>query len=457
MNDLDLPVDNASIDDLEQLTPAEYNPRMISGHDFKSLVDSIGKFGDMSGLVFNRRTGNIVGGHQRREAYLKLGGKITITQTLDGPSSSGTVAYGHVLIGDERFVYRVVDWDLGKEKIANIAANRIQGEWDDDKLAQLLYSIKDDINLPETGFTAKEITEVLATVMDVGEDDADLTPPDEGQETTKFGDIFDLGGSHRLMCGDSTDPGMVRDLMDGQKAHVVFTDPPYNVDYMGGERIDWGRKGARKILNDKMKTNEFYDFLSKICKNLLDNCDGAIYICMGGSELHTLHKAFTDNGGHWQTYIIWGKQRFVPGRRDYQNQYEFAMYGFSEEEAKKFDDPDMQTDSTPILYGWSKHEWYGGRKQGDLWLIERPAVSPHHPTEKPVTLSARAIRNSSKRGEIVLDLFAGSGSTLVASEQLERKCFTMELDPRYCDVIIRRWEHLTGKKAKLIKNVGGKK
>ncbi len=443
------------MDNLKTLTPAEYNPRSISDHDFKSLVDSIGKFGDMSGLVFNRRSGNVVGGHQRREAYLKLGGKITITETLKKPSSSGTIAYGHVLIGDEQFVYRVVDWPDEKERLANLAANRIQGEWDDDKLAQLLYSMKDEVDLPDSGFTVNEITEVLATVMDVGEDDADLTPPSPENTKTKLGDIYDLGGVHRLMCADATVADNVSALMDGKEARMVFTDPPYNVDYSGGMGGDGKRHNRRKILNDKMESSAFYTFLFSVCKNLLAVCGGGFYICMSSSELHTLHRAFEDNGGHWQTYIIWAKHAFTLSRSDYQHQFEPVMYGLSEEEAKKADaDQDKTYDSLPVMYGWGKyHGWYGGRKQGDVWLIDRPTKSPNHPTEKPVTLCARAIRNSSRVGEIVLDVFGGAGSTLIAADGLQRRCFMMELDPAYCDVIIRRWEHMTGKKAKLIKNV----
>lgn len=261
------------------------------------------------------------------------------------------------------------------------------------------------------------------------------------------------------MCGDSTDSTMVLELMDGKDAHMVFTDPPYNVDYSGGMGGDGTQHKRRKILNDKMSASDFYNFLFAVCKNMLEVCDGGFYICMSSSELHTLHRAFEDNGGHWQTYIIWAKHAFTLSRSDYQHQFEPIMYGLSESEAKKADeDQDKTYDALPIMYGWNKyHGWYGGRKQGDVWLIERPTKSPNHPTEKPVTLCARAIRNSSRRGEIVLDLFGGSGSTMVAADGLQRKCYTMEMDPRYCDVIIRRWEHLTGKKAKLIKNVGGSK
>lgn len=443
------------MDDLKSLLPAEYNPRTMSGHDAKALLDSIGKFGDMGGVVFNRRSGRLVGGHQRREVFIKKNGRIEITEGPNDPNEVGTVARGYVVIGTEKFTYRVVDWDEHKEKLANLAANRIQGDWDDEKLAALIYELKDEVDLPDTGFTINEITEILASVMDVGDDDADLTPPEKGSEKARLGDIYQLG-DHRLMCGDVTVPAALDALMGNEEAEMVFTDPPYNVDYTGGVN----RKGIKtvrsKILNDKQTAQDFYNFLFSVCKNLLAHTKGAFYICMGNSQLHTLNRAFVENGGHWSTYIIWAKHSFALSRSDYQHQFEPIMYGLSEAEAKAADEaPEGQYDGTPIMYGWNRHQWYGGRKQGDVWLIERPAKSPHHPTEKPVTLCARAIRNSSQRGQIVLDTFGGSGSTLVAAHQLQRRCYMMELDPRYCDVIIRRWEALTGQKAQLIKNVGG--
>jgi DNA modification methylase len=428
----------------------------MSGHDAKALLDSIGKFGDMGGVVFNRRSSRLVGGHQRREIFIKKSGKVEITETLDEPNEVGTVARGYIVIGTERFSYRVVDWDETKEKLANLAANRIQGDWDDDKLAQLIYSLRDDAQLPDTGFTINEVNEILATVMDVGEDDADLTPPAPESVITKPGDMWQLG-DHRLLCGDATHAASYDALMDGQEAEMVFTDPPYNVAYTGGMGGDGKQHRRKAIKNDKMEAQQFYNFMFDVCKELLRNCRGAFYICMSSSELHTLHRAFTENGGHWQTYIIWAKNTFTLSRSDYQHQYEPIMYGLSEEEAAAADSaPDSQLSATPILYGWKdKHSWYGGRKQGDVWLIDRPSKSPEHPTMKPVTLCARAIRNSSHRRKIVLDPFLGSGSTLVAAEQLQRICYGMELEPAYCDVIIRRWEHLTGKKATLIKNIGG--
>ena len=441
------------MDDLAKLQAAEYNPRRISGHDFTGLVDAIGKFGDMEGLVFNRRSGRIVGGHQRKEAYQKKGGHIEITETLDEPNEVGTVARGYVTIGTEKFSYRVVDWPEEKEKLANMATNRLQGEWDDDKLAELIYSIKDNPDLPDAGFTVQEVTQILAGIMDTGEDeDADLTPPEPNAVRTLLGDLYQLG-DNRLLCGDATNAADVAALMGGAKAAMVFTDPPYNVDYKGSAGQEAAGKKRKGIANDKQRADDFYGFLFHVCQQLLQHTKGAFYICMSSSELHTLHRAFTENGGHWQTYIIWAKHHFVMGRRDYQSQFEPVLYGLSEDDAASFNDSDRQVDSLPILYGYNKHHWYGGRKQGDVWMIDRPTRSPDHPTEKPLALPARAIRNSSALGEIVLDVFGGSGSTLIAAHQLQRRCYMMELDPRYCDVIIRRWEHLTGQKAELVKNI----
>lgn len=440
------------MDKLSDLKPAAYNPRRISQTDAEALARSIGGFGDLGGLVFNRRSGNIVGGHQRKEEYQSLGGEIEITERFEKPNSVGTVARGYVVIKDEKFSYRVVDWSEEKERLANLAANRVQGEWDDDKLAKLIYELKDDPQLNLSGFTDKEITEILASVSDVGQDDADLTPPAPEDTITKDGDLWELG-DHRLLCGDSRSIEDFAALMDGKKAAMVFTDPPYNIGYEGGMGGDGNQHRRKKIANDKMSAEDFYDFLSDVCANMLSVAEGAFYICMSSSELHTLYRAFTDNGGHWQTYIIWAKHTFTLGRSDYQHQYEPIMYGLTDIEAAKFDDPEAQVDSLPILYGYNKHDWYGGRKQGDVWMVERPTKSPDHPTEKPVTLPARAIRNSSMRGDIVIDAFLGSGTTLIAAEGLQRKCYGLELDPSYCDVIVRRWEHLTGLKAKVIKNI----
>ena len=215
---------------------------------------------------------------------------------------------------------------------------------------------------------------------------------------------------------------------------MVFTDPPYNVNY-GATMKDTLRKkdgqksAGRTIMNDNLGDN-FKQFLTDACANIVNFCKGAIYICMSSSELHTLYNSFVESGGKWSTFIIWAKNTFTLGRSDYQRQYE------------------------PILYGWpqgAKHYWCGDRDQADVWEYNKPQVNDLHPTMKPLELVARAIKNSSQANDIVADFFGGSGSTLIACEQLNRVCYMSELDPKFCDVILTRWENLTGKEATLCK------
>ena len=242
--------------------------------------------------------------------------------------------------------------------------------------------------------------------------------PDEIETDIKLGDIFQIG-EHRLMCGDSTDAEMVAKLMDGQKADMVLTDPPYNVDYTGGT------KDALKILNDKKSNNQFYQFLCDAFHNLADNIKrgGSAYIFHADLEGLNFRSAFIASGFLMKQCLIWEKNSLVMGRADYQWMHE------------------------PILYGWlegAKHTWYSDRKQTTILKFNRPSVNKEHPTMKPVSLVAYLVNNSSKQDDIVLDTFLGSGTTMVASHQLNRKCYGMELDPKYCQVIIDRMRELDG-------------
>lgn len=212
----------------------------------------------------------------------------------------------------------------------------------------------------------------------------------------------------------------VEKVLAGGLADMVFTDPPYNVNYTAAAK-------CRKIANDNLGAG-FEQFLRDACTAMLAVTKGAIYICMSSSELHTLYRAFTESGGHWSTFVIWAKNTFTLGRADYQRQYE------------------------PILYGWkagTDHFWCGARDQGDVWFVKKPVKNDLHATMKPVELIERALRNSSKSRDTVLDPFAGSGSTLIACERTDRQARVIELEPRYCDVIVRRWEEHTGKLATL--------
>jgi DNA modification methylase len=318
-----------------------------------------------------------------------------------------------------------------------------------------------DLDIELTQFSRAEIEKLLG--RGVVEDDFDAEKEAEKIKTpsSRRGDIYQLG-RHRLMCGDSTLAEDMDKLMAGNRADMVFTDPPYNVNY-GATMKDKMRKkvskenAGRKILNDHFKTNEgFYLFLRNAIAAFRPYVIGDVYVCMSSTELHTLQRAFMDCGGHFSDFLIWVKNQFTIGRANYQRQYE------------------------PILYGWfdgSTHYWSGVRNLGDvygmnqvtldsdgvplvrveacgiesdIWPFPKPGRSEEHPTMKPIALCARAIRNSSRPGEKVLDAFSGSGSTLMAAEQTDRSGYAMELSEVYCDVDVKRWEQFTGNRAALI-------
>ena len=244
----------------------------------------------------------------------------------------------------------------------------------------------------------------------------------EENAISRPGDLW-LLGPHRVLCGDACSRADLDRVLDGQPADMVFTDPPYNVDYAPEDRDG----NARRIANDNLG-EDFPEFLRQVCTHLVACGNGAIYIAMSSSELHTLKQAFCAAGGHWSTFLIWAKDRFTLGFSDYQRQYE------------------------PILYGWPEgkpHYWAGARDQGDVWNIARPFMNKLHPTMKPVELVERAITNSSRRGATVLDVFGGSGTTLIACEKAERKGRLIELDPKYVDVIVKRWRDQVHKQAVL--------
>jgi DNA modification methylase len=244
--------------------------------------------------------------------------------------------------------------------------------------------------------------------------------PEVTEATCKLGDLWILG-NHRLLCGDSTDKEQVEKLMDGEKADMLHTDPPYGIDYEGGS------KKREKIENDAV---DIFPFYKDVFANAhLATKDGAsAYIWHASTETHNAINAFIASGWQYKSYIVWNKNNSTFGRSDFHWKHE------------------------PCIYGWKQkftHTWYGDRKQTTVWDIDRPSRSDSHPTMKPIELCERPISFSSKMGDIILDLFLGSGSTLIACEKTNRKCYGMELDEHYCDVIIKRWEDYTGESAVL--------
>ena len=387
------------------MRPDPANPRRISDQELEALTRSIREFGLVDPIIARREDKTVIGGHQRLLAARRLGYKIVPVV--------------------------LVDLTTEKAQLLNVALNKITGSFDQELLARLLSDLNQtpEIDLTLSGFGDDELKKLLKS-LDAREkrerlEDFDLDAALEqckSQPITKSGDLW-LLSDHRLLCGDATDPEDVRRLMGENKAAMAFTDPPYNVDYGNHGPA----KGRRSIANDNLGT-EFQAFLVKSCHSILEFTDGAVYICMSSSELHTLQDAFVSAGGHWSTFIIWAKNTFTIGRSDYQRQYE------------------------PILYGWregAQHHWCGDRDQGDVWHIQKPTASPLHPTMKPLALIERALENSSSQGDKVLDLFLGSGSTLIACERTGRTYYGMEIDPLYVDIAVKRWEAFTGQKAEM--------
>ena len=314
-----------------------------------------------------------------------------------------------------------------------IADNKIaeNAGWDEEMLRLELQALREaDFDLDITGFDFEDIDRLLngESAENQGLTDDDTAPEVQENPISQPGDLW-LLGDHRVLCGSATVLADLEKVMNGQLADMVFTDPPYNVDYGNTAkdkiRAKGGKKAGRTIMNDNLGEG-FEQFLYDACVNLLSVCKGAVYVCMSSSELDTLQSAFRKAGGKWSTFVIWAKNTFTLGRSDYQRQYE------------------------PILYGWkegAEHFWCGARDQGDVWFFNKPQKNHLHPTMKPVELVERAVRNSSKTRDIVLDPFGGSGSTLIACEKTGRQARLIELDPRYVDVIVKRWEDFTGKTA----------
>lgn len=409
---------------LDELTPNPNNPRKITDEKLEMLKKSLGEFGDLSGIIFNVRSKQLVGGHQRVKA-LPPDAEIKIELRHDVPTKTGTVAEGFALIDGERFKYREVDWDEIREKAANIAANKHGGEWDLPKLSEWLIELDHhNVDFDLVGFTSEELENFMVPVEKVPPgSDEDSVPSAPVTPNTKPGDIYHLG-QHKLMCGDSTNLQQVTGLMDGELADMVFTDPPYNVAYEGSD--------GQTIKNDDMDDEKFLQFCRDFCSSYMAAMKpgAAIYMFHADTEGANFRRAFLEAGFKFSSTLIWNKSSLIMGLRDYHWKHE------------------------PCLYGWkpgAAHNWYSDRTQTTVFDHAKGSGEDNkmHPTCKPVSLVEYFMGNSSKRNDLVLDLFGGSGSTLIAAEKTDRRCFLMELDPKYCDVIVKRWEQYTGQKAVL--------
>jgi DNA modification methylase len=391
---------------IDVLRPDPANPRRIGDAELEALTQGIRMFGLVVPIVACR-DGLVVAGHQRLVAARRLG--LTFVPVV------------------------WVDLPLEQARVLGLALNKISGTWDEQLLARLMAELQaaPTVDLAFTGFSDDEVRDVLRTMesrerrdrLETFDLDAELEAATRSPRTEP-GDLWALEG-HRLLCGDATKAEDARRVLGGKRAAMTFTDPPYNVNMgeHGGHQRGSRRRG---MANDALSPEAWEAFCRGWAGTILEATDGAVYVAMSSKEWPTVARILAEAGGHWSDTIIWNKDRHVLGRADYQRQYE------------------------PIWYGWregAKRHWCGDRDQTDVWEIDRPSDAPLHAVMKPLALMERAIANSSRRGDLVFEPFAGSGSTLVACERIGRTCAAIELDPVFVEVILRRWERFTGSTA----------
>lgn len=374
---------------LSEIVPYENNARK-NDKAVKDVAESIKQCGYIAPIIVDENN-VILAGHTRYKALKKLGYKEITVRKISG------------LTDQQKRKYRLLD-----NKTNELA------DWDFEKLKDEIDGL--DFSEFDIDWGLEEDTETISVI-----EDAPIEIDNTHEPITKLGDIYQLG-EHRLMCGDSTNKATVEMLMDGKEADLLLTDPPYNVAYEGKT------KDALRIENDKMESDKFRDFLTSAftaAGSVLKE-GGGFYIWFASREHCNFETALNESGLEVRQELIWKKNTMVLGRQDYQWKHE------------------------PCLYGWkdgASHNWYSDRCQTTILEFNKPARNGEHPTMKPVELFAYQIQNSTKKGEIVIDLFGGSGTTIIACEQTGRVGYCMELDPKYCDVIIKRWETFTGKKA----------
>lgn len=423
--------------EINSLKPADYNPRKKlkpGDKEFEKLKQSIQEFGYVEPIILNKRTNTVVGGHQRLEVMKHLG-------------------YSEVDCV-------IVDLDEQKEKALNIALNKISGEWDTELLTDLLKELDQNGIVSLTGFETEELDDLFAgTEYNVSEDNFDVQEALEESENkpyTQNGDIWHIKG-HKLLCGDSTKIDEVKRLfVDNEQASLIVTDPPYNIDYGNSEQDRAKARGKiienRSILNDNMDDESFYKFLFSFYETAysITKGGGAIYVFHSTKESVNFIEAMKDAGYKVSQTLVWVKDHFTLGRNDYQWQHEPILYGWKVEDGKPhyfIHDRTLATvlENTKDITKLKKEELVDLLNKilenypTDIVRDAKPLRNAEHPTMKPITLCGKLVRNSSREREIVFDAFAGSGSTLMACEQLNRKSYNTELSEAYCDVIVKRF------------------
>ena len=400
---------------VKDLLPYEKNPRRLTEKQARQLQESLEKF-NLVEIPAIDSDNTIVAGHQRIHIMNMIGR------------------------GNEEIDVRVPNRKLTEDEFREylVRSNKNTGEWDFDTLADFGEEL-----LLEVGFEPRELDDIFG-LDDAPQKDPNDIPERPVEAQSRLGDVYILG-DHRLICGDSTSPEVMARLLRGEKADMVFTDPPYNVAYSGR-----GEETSRTIENDDMSAEDFETFSRAAFGTLKEAMrEGAVYyICSGWSSYPIFWKALNDSGFYQAGVIIWGKDVASMGWNDYRYKHEWIAVGKKKAKAPK---------AVSIMYGWriGSHMFRDTRDECDVWEVPRKhAGSYWHPTEKPVWLVEKALANSSMRYQVVLDPFGGSGTTLIACERLHRKARLCELDPTFCDVIVTRWEQYTGQKAELLRNEG---
>ena len=393
---------------LSKLVPYVNNARTHSPEQLTKLRSSLREFGFINPVIIDRDF-NVIAGHGRIVAAKEEGITEVPCVFVDYLTEAQKKAY---ILADNRMALDA-GWD---EELLRIEIESLQGA---------------DFDVSLTGFGEDEIADLFAgdSEKDVKDDDFDLSAALEKAAFVERGDIWTVG-RHRLMCGDATSAEDVSALMDGKKANLIVTDPPYNVAFKSGSGLS--------IQNDSMGNGEFYTFLYNSFQNMAEHLEkgGAAYVFHADTEGLNFRKAFVDAGFHLAGVCIWVKNSLVLGRSDYQWQHEPVLYGFLKN---------------------GKHPWYSDRKQTTIWNYDKPKRNKNHPTSKPLDLLGYPICNSSQENAIVLDTFGGSGSTLMACEQTNRICFMCELDEKYASVILRRYVEDTGDSENVFVERGGEK
>jgi DNA modification methylase len=393
------------------LHPDPGNPRSMDEAGLEALTASITAFAVVDPILARREDGLVISGHQRLRAAIRAGLEVVPVIWLD--------------------------LSLAEARTLGLALNQIGGTFDEPLLGRLLADLRagGEVDLALTGFAKDELGRLLAGLEARDRSgrpeafDLDAAMTLAATTRTRPGELWALG-EHRLAVGDATDPAVIDRLLGDRRPAMTFADPPYGVDFghHGGQAP---RTRRRTMANDNLAPDAWAAFVGAFATLVVERTAGAIYVCMSSQAWPTVAQALADAGGHWSDTLIYRKDRFVLGRADYQRAYE------------------------PIWYGWKegrRHFWCGDRDQSDVWDIDRPDASPLHPTAKPLVLVQRAITNSSRPGDLVFDPFAGSGTTLIAADRTGRTCATVEILPRYADVVLARWESFTGLTAQRIES-----